>query len=75
MPQIRTLTELEARSYTTHCPVCPDPNETQVEPNFYSYGMENEGPEMWQRFRCYDCDATWTEAFLLYLIEQEEKGG
>lgn len=61
----RRLNEDEARQYTTHCPHC------EVE-NFYAYGMEAEGPEMWQKFRCNDCDSVWTEVFLLYAIEQEE---
>ncbi len=68
------LDETEARAYTTHCPVCPPPEETHVAPKFYSYGMESEGPEMWQRFRCEDCDTTWTEVFLLFLIETEGDG-
>lgn len=72
MTKTRTLTATEARSYVTHCPVCPDPKDTQVEQKFYDYGMEAEGTEMWQRFRCYDCDTTWTEVFLLYLIEVGE---
>jgi len=29
-----------------------------------------EGPEMWQKFRCDDCDSVWTEVYLLYLIEE-----
>ena len=60
----RVLNETEARHYTTNCTHCGSED-------FYSYGMEAEGPEMWQRFRCDTCDTSWTEVFLLFLIENE----
>ncbi len=60
------LTEEAARRHETHCEVCGSTD-------YYVYSPMGEGPEMWQRFRCNDCDTTWTEVFLLYLIEVEEE--
>ena len=66
----KRLTEEEARNHTTHCPVCPDQDE-----NYYAYSLAAEGPEMWLKFRCNNCDTQWTEVFLLYLIETEPEDG
>jgi transposase-like protein len=57
------LTEEQARSYYTHCPTCDSRD-------FYSYSLMGEGCEMWQKFRCDDCEAVWIEVFLLYRIEK-----
>ena len=65
------LTEEAARKNETHCEVCGSTD-------FYAHSPASEGSEMWQRFTCNDCDTTWTEVFLLYLIEVElpaEEGG